>query len=157
IVFQNSLHNSTLGFISLKYQMLGPGFTISNGCESIERSIDLAHTLLLSGTADFVLVIGGDLIDPKFSEEIRVTYPQSVEQVSFYGAALFGTKDSLAKAGLPATPIELKTESTDQVMNRPFNGSLILDRIREAVEKQESEFELIRPDSSKTKVHLQLG
>jgi 3-oxoacyl-(acyl-carrier-protein) synthase len=46
LLFQNSLHNSTLGFLAMRLNLQGPAFTVSNGVLTGENSIELACTWL---------------------------------------------------------------------------------------------------------------
>ncbi len=78
ILFQNSLHNSTLGALSLEISGMQSGMSISNGCLSYENGIDLA----LNRQTDIPIIIVGvdsypkELIDMKSSSydgHVRLT------------------------------------------------------------------------------------
>jgi hypothetical protein len=66
LAFQNSLHHSTLGFISRLLSLTGPGFTVSRSFFSGEDAILLAKTLLVS-SCEYVLACGVDCV----VEELR--------------------------------------------------------------------------------------
>lgn len=61
LAFQNSLHHSTLGFVSRMLQFLGPGLTVSRDYFTGEDAID-AGVQLLALECDYVIVIGVDAV-----------------------------------------------------------------------------------------------
>lgn len=61
LAFQNSLHHSTLGFVSRMLQLLGPGLTVSRDYFTGEDAID-AGIQLLELDCDYVIVIGVDAV-----------------------------------------------------------------------------------------------
>lgn len=56
LLFQNSLHNSTAGFLSLRFAIQGPVFTLSSGAETPGECTGLAEMLLADHLADRVIV-----------------------------------------------------------------------------------------------------
>ncbi|MEQ1875941.1 MAG: beta-ketoacyl synthase chain length factor [Bdellovibrionia bacterium] len=60
LLFQNSLHNATIGFLTLHFGIRGPSATISNRNSSPADSLDLALTWLADGIAEDVLVLTVD-------------------------------------------------------------------------------------------------
>lgn len=46
ILFQNSLHNSTLGFATIHLGLTGPALTISSGSETVASGLSLVENLL---------------------------------------------------------------------------------------------------------------
>lgn len=87
LVFQNSLHNSTLGALSLAISPIASGMTVSNGDISFEMAIDLALT---STSSNPILIIGTDIYNEK-SLEIRKKnlYHEQVQLISGSCAGLF--------------------------------------------------------------------
>jgi hypothetical protein len=87
LVFQNSLHNSTLGALSLTVSHIASGTTLSNGDISFEMALDSA---LASTSSNPILIIGTDVYSEK-SLEIRKqnTYHEQVDLVSGSCAGLF--------------------------------------------------------------------
>ncbi len=67
LLFQNSLHNSTLGFLSRLFAIRGPGFTVSDGLHSKSEARELA-ALLLQSTVEYCLVVSVDTSSPKVKE-----------------------------------------------------------------------------------------
>jgi 3-oxoacyl-(acyl-carrier-protein) synthase len=59
-VFQNSLHNSTTGFLSLHEGYQAPSCTASHHYFSGEDALDLAMQFILTGMSDIAAVIGVD-------------------------------------------------------------------------------------------------
>ncbi len=66
ILFQNSLHNSTAGFISLQLKIEGPTLTVSQHFLSGENALDMAMLLLEQSRCQYCLVTGVDGCIPRF-------------------------------------------------------------------------------------------
>ena len=98
LVFQNSLHNSTLGALSLAISKASSGITVSNGDLSCEMSLDMALT---SKSSRPLLIIGTDVYNDKILEIRENYYKGKVDLVSGACAALF----------LPETSPLFKTHS----------------------------------------------
>lgn len=60
LAFQNSLHHSTLGFLSSSLGIRGPGFTVSDQWWSGENALTLAMDWMSGFAIDHALVIGVD-------------------------------------------------------------------------------------------------
>jgi 3-oxoacyl-(acyl-carrier-protein) synthase len=67
-IFQNSLHNATMGFVSQRFGLRGPGVTVSNGDSSGPDAIETGLDLLEEPTIDFVLVVAVERPKPNLSE-----------------------------------------------------------------------------------------
>jgi hypothetical protein len=76
-LFQNSLHNSTLGFASVTLGLTGPGMTISCDSETYSSSLLMAETLL--NMTPFVLVVFVDSV-PKPLENLYIEVHPYVEK-----------------------------------------------------------------------------
>lgn len=73
LLFQNSLHNATTGFIAIQCGLNGPTFSVSNHLRTPQDSIDLGYDLLASGAAKLVLVTlveGHRKISERFGVEV---------------------------------------------------------------------------------------
>lgn len=73
ILFQNSLHNSTLGFISIELKIIGPSLTVSGGKYMNQALIDAAEALLF--TCDQVLICTSESIPEKYQQIYSETFP----------------------------------------------------------------------------------
>ena len=60
LLFQNSLHNSTLGFLTMRLHLTGPALTVSNRFYTGEDCLDLALTLLHERERPFCVVTAVD-------------------------------------------------------------------------------------------------
>lgn len=86
ILFQNSLHNSTLGALSLEVPHIASGITISSGDVSFESAIDTA----LSSPSELpVLILGVDAYNDEIGVIRQKNYGSKVELTSGGCAALF--------------------------------------------------------------------
>ena len=74
LLFQSSLHNSTLGFLCKTFSLTGPGLTVSNSTRSGEDALSLADTLLFK-TVDYCLVVGVDGLVPRIQKAFESMYP----------------------------------------------------------------------------------
>lgn len=59
-VFQNSLHNSTTGFLGLHASLQAPSCTLSHHFFSGEDALDMAQQFLVGGVCELAAVIGVD-------------------------------------------------------------------------------------------------
>lgn len=71
-LFQNSLHNSTTGFIGMKLGLAGPAVTVSNGTRTAEESFDLARVLLVDGMINHCILTVADGIVPELKEVMAI-------------------------------------------------------------------------------------
>jgi len=65
ILFQNSLHNSTVGFLAMKLGITAPTVTLSNGMYTAEDVFEAAWTLLVDGMLDSAFVTVADGVVPE--------------------------------------------------------------------------------------------
>ncbi len=91
IAFQNSLHNSTLGFATHLFGLSGPGLTVSNGWWTVEDQLHLAETLIESGVTKYCIIAVSDIVVPNLKDAIHSIYPSPVELKDFAGVALVGS------------------------------------------------------------------
>ncbi len=55
-LFQNSLHNSILGFLTIQLNWLGPGMSLSNGDRTAQDLVEMAARFLAGNEADTALI-----------------------------------------------------------------------------------------------------
>jgi 3-oxoacyl-(acyl-carrier-protein) synthase len=67
LLFQSSLHNGTLGFLSIELGITGPSFTVSQHVQTREESIALGKSLIEMGMVERCLVV----VVEAFSPELR--------------------------------------------------------------------------------------
>jgi len=96
VLFQNSLHNATVGFLSLTFQITGPCLTVSQGPFSGEKAIELAMTMLHSKSCDFCLAVGADDQESPYLQEMPS--PTSVRKINYGAGALLLTTCDGAKS-----------------------------------------------------------
>lgn len=61
-LFQSSLHNGTLGFLSVCLCLRGPSFTVSHRHFTGEKALELGLDLINSGAQDIALIVALDLM-----------------------------------------------------------------------------------------------
>jgi 3-oxoacyl-(acyl-carrier-protein) synthase len=77
LLFQNSLHNSTTGFLAIHFGIQGPLFTVNHRSEGGSQALGIASTLLDEGLCDHCVVVSVESVPPEFA----------VEDVGLEGAA----------------------------------------------------------------------
>jgi 3-oxoacyl-(acyl-carrier-protein) synthase len=70
LIFQNSLHNSTLGFLAMKFGIHGPSFTVSSHQFTGESTLELAMMLLEQELSSFCLATGVDSFLPEVKDQM---------------------------------------------------------------------------------------
>jgi Beta-ketoacyl synthase, N-terminal domain len=92
-VFQNSLHNATLGFLSQIFGFRGPAFTVSHHYFSGEDALEIAIDLLSDVSSPYALVVGIDGLISGTERAFQSTYPPGTELREGAGAVLLGPLD----------------------------------------------------------------
>jgi hypothetical protein len=77
ILFQNSLHNSTVGFLAMKVGITAPTVTLSNGMHTAEDVFEAARTLLDDGMLDTVFVTVADGVVPELRSVMEMNHHPS--------------------------------------------------------------------------------
>ena len=73
ILFQNSLHNSALGFVSIDLKLKGPALTVSGGRDMNQCLVDTAEGLFFM--CDQLLICMSDSIPEKYQHIYSETFP----------------------------------------------------------------------------------
>jgi hypothetical protein len=73
ILFQNSLHNSTLGFASIQLGITGPAMTVSCDVDTERAALDISETLL--ELTPYVLLCFVDCIPQALRDHYVNTFP----------------------------------------------------------------------------------
>lgn len=101
LLFQNSLHNSTAGFVSLSWRFTGPMLTVSNCYFSGEDAIDAGILMLNENQCRFCLVVGVEAKVPELIPGLLDAGLQNENWGEGAGAVLLaspqGVKDLKAK------------------------------------------------------------
>jgi hypothetical protein len=144
ILFQNSLHNSTLGSLSLEVPKIASGITVSNGDLSFETAIDVA---LSSQSTNPVLILGVDAYNKEINLLRTEFYQDNVEFIAGGCGGLFVPDDHPLFHALQGPIIkDIKFETTEKAQKfsnyYPSNG---LEAIFEQLKQTTSTFSLLRP------------
>lgn len=94
MLFQNSLHNSTTGFLAIRYHLTGPVITISHGSFAPEHAIEAASMLIGQKSCAFCLAVITETFLKELIDEKR-GQPTAI-------AMLFTTDENLKKYSLSA-------------------------------------------------------
>jgi 3-oxoacyl-(acyl-carrier-protein) synthase len=94
LLFQNSLHNSTLGFLAIRLKVLGPAITVSNGLSTGENALELAFSLLNATPLAYCVVTAVDSI----VTQLRIDTEHSVGSAGEGAATVIVTRRETAEA-----------------------------------------------------------
>jgi 3-oxoacyl-(acyl-carrier-protein) synthase len=138
ILFQNSLHHSTLGFISLKLGISGPGLTVSNHFFSGEDAIASARDMISSGACDVALTVAVDALVDKLGPALGQYYPQGTLVDEGAGCLLLANDNGLQALGL-TKPLAALTDIScvygNQALTSGHGNEIGSDYDSDAVEK----------------------
>lgn len=67
IFFQNSLHNSTTGFLAIQFGIRGPVFTVNHRTRGGNEALEIAETLLAENLCEFCFAVAVETVPPEFS------------------------------------------------------------------------------------------
>ncbi len=96
ILFQNSLHNSTLGFITIQLGLTGPALTLSAD-ERMDEAINETARGLLS-LVSHVLVCQVDIVPDFVKENYAVAYPHLKNHLGWARAFVISQNDATLAA-----------------------------------------------------------
>lgn len=102
ILFQNSLHHSTLGFISLRLGISGPGMTVSNHFFSGEDAISSAMDLIRSGSCNIAVTVAVDALVPGLEGALGQYYPDGLVKDEGAGCLVLASAKGLEQLGTTA-------------------------------------------------------
>ena len=167
ILFQNSLHNSILGFITKTYGLTGPSFTVSDRHFSGEDALCLACDLLDAQIIQYALVIGVDTIPSGIEEIFYTTYAKGVKIVDGAGAVLLtngynlsaikeyiGPKAIIKNIKYNRTKANYTTKDLDK---KDYYDSNAIQELGRAIEMNCSSIEIKKPDGSSSVLSLGFG
>lgn len=80
ILFQNSLHHSTLGFLSLRYRIAGPSCTLSDRYLSAETALSYAAMMIEARQTELCFVCALDTFVSGMEEVRSLTYPLGLKR-----------------------------------------------------------------------------
>ena len=85
LLFQSSLHNGTLGFLSLEFGLRGPSFTVSHQYLTGEKALELGMDLIADQAAEICFISAVEVMDPDLLPSLQCKMPEGVQWVD--GAA----------------------------------------------------------------------
>jgi hypothetical protein len=165
ILFQNSMHNSILGFVTKTYGLTGPSFTVSSQYFSGEDALCLACDALDSQMIQYALVIGVDTIPSGIENLFYATYEKGVKLVEHAGAVLLTNKQNLSTISEYITPKAIirnikcsKTKAnciTENFNKKDYYDSNAIEELDKAIGISSSSVEIGKPDGSSSVFSLE--
>lgn len=161
-LFQSALHNATLGFLSLRFGIVGPGFTTSTHYFAGEDALSLADGLIRGGACDACLAVGVEATSEAMAPAVVALRHGITSPGSGAGALLLGTEAFARKLGLApfAELASLSTErvgrgSTEPKHYKAFYGADAIERIARTFQTGQSEIlTLEKPDGACSRIEL---
>ncbi len=156
ILFQNSLHNAVLGFLSIEFGIKGASMTVSNGSYSGEDAVATALDFLRADWCDACIAIGWDTKVNSFEKVWAALDPENVKRGEGAGALLLVNQSGLNRlsARSPITRVvEVETggkiaKSTGQYIDYyDSNGIASFSRLLE-VTPHACEIQIGKPNGS---------
>jgi hypothetical protein len=157
LLFQNSLHSATSGFLSIHRSITGPTLTVSQRFFTGEACLETASLLLEASDVSICLVVAVESWAPTLVEPLKLNYPPGLELCEGAGALLLATDAGAAQLGARplATLEEVETCQTPSVRleSGRFHDSDAIERLIASVRSGESvPLELRKPDGSASRL-----
>jgi hypothetical protein len=155
ILFQNSLHNSVNGFITLTLGLRGPSITVSNRFMTSENALTTAE-LLMGPQNPFAMVICGEIVVEDFMPGYSKNYPGGTKLRDGASAVFLATEEAVREHGLePKAWIqEVRIGGKGVFTDSDFYDSNGLEKIIASFEKARRELQLTKPDGSVSTIIL---
>ncbi len=155
ILFQNSLHNSVNGFITLTLGLRGPSITVSNRYMTSENALKAAE-LLLGYQNPFALVICSEIVVEDFLPGYTKNYPCGTSLRDGASGIFVATEEAVKEQGLePLAWIrEVRIGGKGVFTDSDYYDSNGLEKIITSFKKPRSELQLTKPDGSVSTIFL---
>ena len=158
LLFQNSLHNATLGFLALKLGVPGPSVTTSHRHFTGESCLELASILIDAGSP-LCIALAVDTRVAALESGIIETYPAEVKMDEGAAALLLANEATVRELGVNSLAI---IDSVDRHMqgeehvSGSYYDSNALEHVIEAIEASNShgDLRLNKPDGSFSIIRL---
>jgi len=157
ILFQNSLHNATPGFLTLALGIQGPSFTVSHHHLGAEKALELACDLLHSGAVTQAIVctaevLSGTLIE-RLTSDVHEQSPARASAVTLAVAEFVQQRHLKPLAELVYCKVVEAVTPEIQRRTQPDGLSTLATAVR-GLSVPEQRLELRKPDGSMAQVLL---
>jgi hypothetical protein len=161
LLFQNSLHNATLGFLALKIGATGPSMTVSHRHFTGENCLEAASLLLAAGSS-LCLALTVEARVPELEAGMTQNYPSEVLRDEGAAALLLASESAVRELGARSLAV---IEAVDcqleggESLTGPYYDSDSLERIVNAIREGRfpRELRLSKPDRSLSVIRLTEG
>ena len=158
MLFQNSLHNATLGFLGVQLGVTGPSVTVSKRYFTAESCLESAAILLQSGASQFCLALTAEAQVPALLEGFVPNYPKDVVLSEGAAALLLATETGVKKIGAQPLAwiegIEFNLAG-DTLPNGKYHDSDGLENLIQAIQtpdEQGGALVLVKPDRTSSRI-----
>lgn len=160
-LFQSALHNATLGFLSLRFGIVGPGYTTSTHYFAGEDALSLADSLIRGEASDACLAVGVEATSRDMSPAVTALRGDHAPPGSGAGALLLASEEFVRRTGI--VPLaQLKAVATERVgrgnpakIFRPFYGADAIERLARDLRPGQGEIlTLDKPDGARSVIEL---
>jgi hypothetical protein len=169
LLFQNSLHNATLGFLAIKLGITGPSMTVSHRHFTGENCLEAAALLLGSGTP-LCLILAAESRVAELEPAMIQNYGPGVALDEGAAALLLASDETVRRLGARSLAVIEAAECFPAAATAPVRGAELpsgsyydsnaLERIVDAIASSESngvlprELRLAKPDRSHSTILL---
>jgi 3-oxoacyl-(acyl-carrier-protein) synthase len=156
LLFQNSLHNATLGFLAIRLGITGPSMTLSHRHFTGENCLEAASLLLSSGTP-LCYVLSVESRVTELGPAMRQNYPSPVELGEGAAALLLASEETVRALGVRSLAVIESVECSPDSsggLSGSYYDSDALERIADAIQAATQggvlprELKLRKPDRS---------
>lgn len=162
-LFQNSLHNATLGFLSMQLGLMGPGATTSTGFFGGEDALDLACDYVRSGAASVCFAIGVEALDDEMLPAAQYLLGSNARCGNGAAVAIVASEEFVAQHGLKplARSIDVRCHrkagaGKAQVGSDAFYGANAIERVILALAARVGSLELQKPDGAFSRIEMEI-
>jgi hypothetical protein len=132
LLFQNSLHNSTTGFLAIQLGILGPVLTINHREEGGFQAFEAASVLIQSGQCQSCLVVTVETVPKEFDQGQGVGLEGA--SVILLSTAEFAKAQGLDGVALEALPMKQLREIVTTQSSRALQSVLSDDFVHRLAE-----------------------
>lgn len=157
-LFQNSLHNATLGFLTQHFGIRGPAITVSKRYFTGEATLETAMIMLQSGRSPLVLAVAVDALVPSLGPAYKEIYPPKMELSEMATSLLLSNEEGL-KLLPELKPIALIDEieydyTNKEALAETYHDSNGIEKLYQEIRSVKPQFnlKLAKPDGTSSTI-----
>lgn len=159
LLFQNSLHHSTAGFLTKVFGITGLGLTTSQRFFSGEGALELASDVIETGCVDLCVAVGVDALSSFLQTELQGVFPENYIQAEGAGAVVLASDELISRLGVTPMVNDLKIRCfrTGEIRQWDKGEAYESDGIEKLAKRLEEKrdggvLELVKPNGSFSRI-----